>query len=156
MTYLPHIAFKTPLLEPDYTLIPIISGLVEMGYKCSLISNNATFDTLSMLQNTYPKRLFIYEYDDIERYKKADMVFYTDQNDATILDFCDTYKLIPIAPEHSFVVDYNAQDETGTGFTYHKKHHYSILKAIFRAEETWRLSYDWRTIQHNINDNVAL
>lgn len=59
------------------------------------------------------------------------------------------FGIVPISPKTEGVLNYNPNQESGTGFVYDGTTCWHCFGAAVRAMETYRFPFDWKTIQRN-------
>ena len=67
--------------------------------------------------------------------------------DGEELTHCLAYGAVPVSPEHDDLADYNPIQESGNAFIAAPHTPWTWYAALVRAIETYKLPYDWRTIQ---------
>lgn len=88
-------------------------------------------------------------------YEATDMaLFLSDQFPERELRTCLANGVVPIAPAHSLLQNYNPVQETGNAFLYETPTKWHCFAALVRALETHKFPFDWRTIQRYCLETV--
>jgi len=78
----------------------------------------------------------------------ADMALFCASPERTAeLTRCLQYGVVPVSPKANMLQNYNPAQESGNAFLYEHQDAWSAFAAIVRATETYKLPFDWRTIQ---------
>lgn len=94
--------------------------------------------------------------EDLERMlDAADMALFLTEPNAADLKECLAHAVVPISPGSSYTEDYNPVQESGNSFTFQKQSPWHIFACLVRALETFKLPYDWRTIQRHGLETAA-
>jgi len=108
------------------------------------------------LEQEYEHRVKIVKDDDVLRrkmYAASDMaLFFADETEE--LMNCLAYGVIPITPQQKHLSDYNPIQESGNAFIANHETAWGWFAALVRAIETYKLPYDWRTIQKHAMETV--
>ncbi len=67
---------------------------------------------------------------------------------------CLAYGAVPVSPKHKDLDDYNPIQESGNAFISNPQTSWTWYAALVRAIETYKLPYDWKTIQKHCMDTV--
>lgn len=78
-------------------------------------------------------------------------LFCKDPTGSKELSLCLAHGTIPIAPDHegSALLSYDPIQESGNAFLFQKINPWHAFASIVRACETFKLPFDWRTIQRH-------
>jgi len=60
--------------------------------------------------------------------------------------------IVPVLPEGCGFENYNAQTESGTGFTFESGNVWQMIAAVLRASENKKFAYDWKNLKRNIRE----
>lgn len=83
-------------------------------------------------------------------YAASDMaLFLSDPASMSELKLCMTSGIVPISIQSRALENYDPVQEAGTAFTFESENAWQCFAALVRAIETYKLPYDWRTIQRN-------
>ncbi|MBI3336039.1 hypothetical protein HYZ98_00545 [Candidatus Peregrinibacteria bacterium] len=110
---------------------------------------------LTTLHQKYPEHIAIIpdtEESLIQMVRGGDIaLFCTDPTGSKELSLCLEQGTIPIAPDHvgSLLHSYDPVQESGNAFLFQKINPWHAFAAIVRACETFKLPFDWRTIQRH-------
>lgn len=82
------------------------------------------------------------------------VVIATDRTDQA-LEYVKKHKAVPIVHEESMVFsDFNPVEEVGNAFIYLENSPWHMLAAVLRAAETFRFSYDWKSLKEEVEDTA--
>lgn len=138
----------------------LFAGLLELpiGILVRGKGSNKYGDMLMKLSKQHAYKLKIMPDGEAQMRKMlsgADMaLFLADITDDTDLRNCMHYGVIPVAPAHELLENYNPVQETGNAFLYEKSTVWQSFAAIVRAVETFKFPFDWRTIQRHAMETV--
>lgn len=83
-------------------------------------------------------------------YEASDMaLFLSDPDGMKELQICFTSGIVPVSPRSSALDDYDPVQESGHAFLFANPNAWQCFAALVRAIETYKLPFDWRTIQRN-------
>lgn len=83
-------------------------------------------------------------------YGASDMaLFLNDPCGARELQMCLASGVVPVSPPASVLYDYDPVQESGNAFLFESPSAWLCFAALVRAMETYKLPFDWRTIQRN-------
>ena len=109
------------------------------------------------LEREYPHRVKILRDDEtLERkmYAASDLgLFFSGAETAELLN-CLSYGTVPVSPAHPQLHDYNPVQESGNAFLADPETRWSWFAALVRGLETYKLPYDFRTIQRQCMETV--
>ncbi len=154
---------KAPMVCLPVGMTDELGGALLKGVLPGIVSQNVQLlirgkggaaygAVFSELQARYPHRIAILPNTDegmAKMLSSADMALFlapVDKNDETLLN-CLRYGVLPIAPAGAPLENYDPVQESGTAFTYEDQNQWHVFAAFIRALETFKLPYDWRTIQ---------
>jgi glycogen synthase len=109
-------------------------------------------DVLMKLTKNYPENIGIIEDDEkaLRRlFAGSDASLFLEDNVSDELLCALKYGSVPIAHEIELLSDYNPVQESGNAFVFAEKNVWHAFAALVRALETFKLPYDFRTIQKN-------
>ncbi len=90
-----------------------------------------------------------------QMYAAADMaLFFADPARLPELENCLNYGVVPVAPETRALEDYDPIQEQGSAFLYEDTNPWDFHTALVRALETYKLPFDWRTIQRQCMESA--
>jgi starch synthase len=129
----------------------IIPGILSM--ECQIlvrgIGSKKYGAMLTELANEYPHKIKIVKDDEVLRrkmYAACDMSLFFSRDIDEIAN-CLAYGAIPICFDQDEIIDFDPVQESGNSFTASSESSWSLFAAIVRACETFKLPYDWKTIQ---------
>jgi len=133
-------------------LLSILEGMCGVGLKIRILAHGTETAGNICLQalDKHPKNLELLEPingNKADIIKKSDVLIFTREPSMADFRMIAAQNKIIITPSGGIITDYDAQGEKGEGFTYTKGDRWGLFRAIIRAEETRRFSYDWRGIQ---------
>lgn len=67
---------------------------------------------------------------------------------------CLAYGAVPVSPKQPLLQDYNPVQESGNAFLADPHTPWTFFAALVRSLETYKLPYDWRTIQRHCMETV--
>ena len=112
----------------------------------------------TMLEREYPHRVKILRDEEaLERkmYAASDLgLFFASQKEGEELLNCLSYGVVPIAPKQAPLEDYNPVQESGNAFLADPHTPWTWFAALVRSLETYKLPYDFRTIQRHCMETV--
>ena len=83
-------------------------------------------------------------------YEASDMVlFLSDPNGTDELRLCLTSGIVPVSLPSSTLENYDPVQESGNAFLFETENVWQCYAALVRAIETYKLPFDWRTIQRH-------
>ena len=83
-------------------------------------------------------------------FEASDMaLFLSDPTEMQELQTCFTTGIVPISLPSSALSDYDPVQESGNAFLFQSPNAWQCFAALVRAMETYKLPFDWRTIQRN-------
>lgn len=85
----------------------------------------------------------------------ADIALFLTEPNPADLKICMTNAVVPITLPNSYTEDYNPVQESGNSFTFQKPNPWHVFACLVRALETFKLPYDWRTIQRHDLETAA-
>jgi starch synthase len=158
---------RTPLLCIPTGMSDTLGGkefaeLVEgiLALPCQLIVRGIGSEKygklFTRLENEYSHRVKILKDTDEQRrkmYAASDMALFFAPNEEEIVN-CMAYGAVPVSGEHTLLMDYNPVQEAGNAFIAHPYTPWTWFAALVRATETFKLPYDWRTIQKHCIESV--
>lgn len=109
------------------------------------------------LEREIPHRIKILRDDETLRrkmYAASDISLFFAQEKGPELLHCLAYGCVPVAPAQSLLQDYNPVQEAGNAFLAEPHTPWTWFAALVRALETYKLPYDWRTIQRHSMETV--
>jgi len=111
-------------------------------------------EIFTTLEKEHPHRVHIVKDDPtVQRklYAAADMgLFFAPMSrDDEETGNCLSYGVVPIAPPYDPLWNYDPVQEAGNSFTADPLNHWTWFAALARACETFKLPFDWRTIQRS-------
>ena len=81
-------------------------------------------------------------------------IFLTDPKGMTELQECFRSGIVPVSAPSSLLEDYDPVQESGNAFLFGQTNVWQCFAALVRAIETYKLPFDWRTIQRNGMETV--
>ncbi|MBI2635881.1 hypothetical protein HYW84_00975 [Candidatus Peregrinibacteria bacterium] len=83
-------------------------------------------------------------------YGASDMaLFIGDPGGVRELQICLASGVVPVSPPSPVLDDYDPVQESGNAFLFESPNVWLCFAALVRAMETYKLPFDWRTIQRN-------
>lgn len=83
-------------------------------------------------------------------YAASDMaLFLSNPKDTKELAFCLSAGIVPVSLPCSILEDYDPVQESGNAFVFKTPNAWACFAALVRAIETYKLPFDWRTIQRH-------
>lgn len=83
-------------------------------------------------------------------YEACDIaLFLSDPRSMKELRYCLESAIVPVSPPCSILENYDPVQESGNAFLYEGPGAWQCFAALVRAIETYKLPFDWRTIQRN-------
>jgi len=137
----------------------VIGGIMSLNTELIVrgIGSEKYGKMFTQLEHEYGHRIKILkDEDDIVRkmYAAADMSLFFASADEVELRHCLAYGSVPISPEQDLLADYNPVQESGNAFIASPHTPWNWFAALVRATETYKLPYDWRTIQKHCMETV--
>lgn len=87
--------------------------------------------------------------------KDVDVVVIGSDRTDQALDYVKKYKAVPIVYEESRIfADFNPIEEVGNAFVYAENSSWHMLAAVVRANETYKFSYDWKSLKEEVEDTA--
>ena len=136
----------------------VIGGIMSLN--CGLIVRGIGSEKygrmFTELEREYGHRVkIIKDEEDVRRkmYAAADIALFFAPDNREIQN-CLAYGTVPISPEHDLLADYNPVQESGNAFIANPHTPWNWFAALVRATETYKLPYDWRTIQKHCMESV--
>lgn len=152
-----HIAVVHPLTKKNFSdqVFQAVEAMCEMNF---LVSVTAAGDQTAQEQcfhlvEKYPHNFTIHEATDknrFELFESADVVLLPNKPTKTLREEIITHKIIPIVPHNCGFEDFDAQQETGQGFTFQAGNFWQMICSIMRAAENKKFKYDWKVLQKNL------
>jgi starch synthase len=108
------------------------------------------------LEQEYSHRVKIIRDEDVLRrkmYAASDIGLFFAENEDELVN-CLAYGAVPVGPKQSHLSDYNPVQEAGNAFIADPHNPWTWFTALVRATETYKLPYDWRTIQKQAMQTV--
>lgn len=133
----------------------VLSGLLTLPLELLVVGKgSATYGNLfTQLAKENRHRVHIVpdKDDPIRRmYEASDMaLFLGDPKDMKELRLCFTSGIVPVSLPSSGLDDYDPVQESGNAFLFSTANMWQCFAALVRAMETYKLPFDWRTIQRN-------
>lgn len=84
----------------------------------------------------------------------ADMALFLTDERSPELAMCLAYGVVPIALEQKGLENYDPVQEAGNAFTFAEPSKWHCFASLVRACETYKLPFDWRTIQKHCMEAV--
>ncbi|MBT4021362.1 hypothetical protein HOF17_03215 [Candidatus Peribacteria bacterium] len=138
----------------------VIPGILSM--ECQIlvrgIGSKKYGEMLTDLANKYPHKIKIVKDDEVLRrkmYAACDMSLFFSKNPDEIVN-CMAYGAVPICFDQEGATDFDPVQESGNAFAASSDSSWSLFAAIVRACETFRLPYDWKTIQKQAMESVKI
>jgi starch synthase len=136
----------------------ILSGILALD--CQLVVRGIGSEKygalFTRLENEQKHRIKILpDEENIRRkmYAASDMSLFF-APDETELGNCLAYGVIPVSITQDTLKNYDPAQEDGNAFTADPLTQWSFFAALVRAIETYKLPYDWRTIQKHAMETV--
>jgi glycogen synthase len=136
----------------------VIDGILALD--CQLIVRGLGSEEygsmFTELEKQFPHRVKIIPDEDVMRrkmYAGCDMALFFSE-DADELKNCLAYGTVPISPQQVELNDYNPVEEKGNAFIAEPHTSWSWFGALVRGIETFKLPYDFRTIQKQAMQSV--
>jgi len=111
----------------------------------------------TQLEHEYGHRITILKDEEVmqrKMYAAADMSLFFAPAEEEELKRCLAYGAVPISPEQDLLADYNPVQESGNAFIASPHTPWNWFAALVRGTETYKLPYDWRTIQKHCIETV--
>lgn len=109
-------------------------------------------ERIMALQKTNRHRIGMMPDDDTEMRKMlagSDMSLFACAHDDGELELALRYGCVPISANREPLEDYDPVQETGNAFLYESPTVWQTFAALVRALETFRFTFDWKTIQRH-------
>ena len=138
----------------------VLSGILSQNCQLLIrgIGSEEFGKLFTLLEREYPHRVKILRDDETlqrKMYAAADMsLFFTADHAEEEIRNCLAYGVVPIAPAQYPLDDYNPAQESGNAFTCEPLSAWTWFAGFIRALETFRLPYDFRTIQRHCMETV--
>jgi starch synthase len=136
----------------------VIAGILSLD--CQIVVRGLGSETygklFTKLEQEYGHRVKIIQDEDALRrkmYAASDMAIFF-AHDPEELPNCLAYGTVPISPQQKYLSDYNPIQESGNAFVADPFTSWTWFAALVRAIETYKLPYDWRTIQKHAMETV--
>ncbi len=136
----------------------VIDGILSLN--CQIIVRGIGSEEygalFTELEKQFPERVKIIPDEDAMRrkmYAACDMALFFSE-DAEELQNCLAYGTVPVSPAQSVLNDYNPVEEAGNSFIADPHTSWSWYAALVRGCETFKLPYDFRTIQKQAMQSV--
>ncbi len=149
------IAVVTPIIGDQG--LEALKACCELGYRISVATCGDTKaqKMYTSLADRYPYTFELTE--DINKNQDlaldmANVVLLTEKPSKELLEKLQRKSVVPIVPEASGFIDFNAQKEEGNAFEYRKDSLWHMMKSIIRAAENHQFTYDWRNLQKNLKE----
>ena len=139
----------------------LLQGLLALPIELLIIGKgSASYGTLfTRLSKEHRHRLHILadtEENHRKMYAAADMaLFLSDPSSLKELRACLQYGVVPISVPASALEDYDPVQESGNAFLYEHPNSWLAFASLVRAVETYKLPFDWRTIQKHGMETVG-
>jgi len=136
-----------------------LEALCELGFEIKVlgegdaVSQKKCFD----IMKCYPRQFEVLESHLQNREKllaSVDLLLFPEMPDKGVLKMVRDRQIVSVFPSNSFFQDFNAQEESGNAFLFHKNNFWEFFTAIIRASENYKFSYDWKNIRENIKEVV--
>ncbi|MCF7847033.1 MAG: hypothetical protein K9M51_03305 [Candidatus Gracilibacteria bacterium] len=132
-----------------------VEAACELGFRVQVLSvgDTAAGKQCMDLAEKYPEQCEVLESVPgvVDRVlDRADVALFCASPDKKLLQKIISKAVVPVLPEECGVLNFDAQRETGAGFTFEPGHRWSLVAALVRASENRKFSYDWKTIQGNL------
>jgi len=133
----------------------LLPGLLTLPAEILVVGKgSSTYGTLfTTLAKEHRHRIHIVadKEDPLRRmYEAADMaLFLSDPKSMKELQQCFTSGIVPVSLASSALDDYDPVQESGNAFLFASPNAWQCFAALVRAMETYKLPFDWRTIQKN-------
>jgi starch synthase len=104
----------------------------------------------------YSHRFKIVPDEDVMRrkmYASCDVALFFAPDETELLN-CLSYGTVPVTPEQKHLANYDPVQEAGNAFVADPMDSWNWFAALVRAIETYKLPYDWRTIQRHAMETV--
>lgn len=173
------IAFQKELqwvAEPKMPLLCLPGGMAEeqggkefrevlpgiLSLNCQLLVRGIGTEEygklFTKLEREAPHRVKILRDDEVLRRKMyaasdVSLFFAQDQHGEELLN-CLAYGAVPVSPTQPLLQDYNPVQEAGNAFLADPHTPWTFFAALVRSLETFKLPYDWRTIQRHCMETV--
>lgn len=136
----------------------VIEGIFSMP--CTLLVRGVGSEKygrlFTKLQRAYSHRMKILKNTDLthrKMYAASDMSLFFVPEEGEMKK-CLLYGVVPISPEHDLLQDYDPVQEAGNSFLASPGTPWTWYAAFIRAIETYKLPYDWRTIQKHAMETI--
>lgn len=137
----------------------VLEGIFTLG--CQLlvrgIGSPEYGKIFTKLERESPHRIKILRDDETLRrklYAAADISLFFARDRGEELLNCLAYGAVPVSPKQPLLQDYNPIQESGNAFLAEPHTPWTWFAALVRAIETYKLPYDWRTIQRHCMETV--
>ncbi len=137
----------------------VLEGILSLNCQILVIGKGSEeFGKIfTTLEREYPHRVKILRDDEtLERkmYAASDLgLFFSGAESEELLN-CLSYGTVPVSPAHPLLHDYNPVQESGNAFLADPQTPWSWFAALVRGLETYKLPYDFRTIQRQAMESV--
>lgn len=144
-------------------LLSVLPGIVSLPIELLILGKGAksygSLFTKLAKEQRHCIAIVPFEEPMVERmFAAADIaLFFTEPTKLPELRICQRYGVIPIAPEVPALENYDPVQESGDAFLYpaHSgQAPWHLFAALVRALETFKLPFDWRTIQRHGMEKV--
>ena len=86
-------------------------------------------------------------------YAAADISLFFVADEQELLN-CLAFGAVPVSPKHDDLSDYDPIQEAGNSFISNPNNSWTWYAALVRAIETYKLPYDWKTIQKHCMETI--
>lgn len=136
----------------------LLPGLLSLPIEILVVGKgSANFGSLfTKLSKEHKHRIAIIQNDEksmSKMYAAADMaLFLANPEGSKELNHCLSYGVVPISLPAGNLEDYDPAQEAGNAFVFTKENPWLCFMSLVRALETYKLPFDYRTIQkHGMN-----
>ncbi len=139
----------------------VLPGILSLQTELLILGKGSAQygEFFTKLAKDQPHRVHIVANDEasmIKMINAADMALFFSTEGEEELKACLAAGAVPLSPARSPLDDYNPAQESGNAFLYEGDSKWLCFASLVRAMETFKLPYDWRTIQrHGMETQIA-
>ena len=144
--------------QGGHALKEALPGILSLGCQLLIrgIGSEEYGKLFTALEKEYPHRVKIIRDEEIQRrkmYAASDIGLFFAADGQEVLN-CLAYGVVPVSPKQTPLEDYSPVQEAGNAFLAGPVNAWTWFAALVRAVETYKLPYDFRTIQRHAMQTV--
>lgn len=137
----------------------VLPGIIGLGCQILVrgIGSPDYGKIFTKLEHDTPHRIKILRDEEALRrkmYAASDISLFFARDKGEELLNCLAYAAVPVSPKQPLLQDYNPVQESGNAFLADPHTPWTWFAALVRSLETYKLPYDWRTIQRHCMETV--